>query len=118
MPEKKLLLFDEPGKANTDATLAACVERAGALDIHQVVVATTTGATALAAKRAMQDSKVVGVTLQAGLWQKYAGPDPKIIEEAESAGVLFLTATHSLMGNVGSAIREKLGGICPVEVKW
>jgi len=30
--------------------------------------------------------------------------------------VTFLTATHTLMGNVGSAIREKFGGISEIEL--
>ncbi len=116
MPERKLFLFERPGKANTEATIAAAAERAAELGIEQIVVATTTGATALAARRAMPGKKVIGVTLQAGTWAKYAPPDPEIVKQAEGEGVLFLTATHSLMGNVATAIREKFGGICPDEL--
>ena len=116
MPERKLFLFEKPGKANTEATIAAAAERAGELDIEQIVVATTTGATALAARRAMPGKKIIGVTLQAGTWAKYAPPDPEIVKQAEGEGVLFLTATHSLMGNVATAIRDKFGGICPDEL--
>ena len=112
----KQLLFDDAGGKNTDATLVAAAERASALSLQQAVVATTTGATALAAKRAMPKAKVVGVTLQAGTWAKYAPPDPSIVEEAEKEGVTFLTATHSLMGNVATAIREKFGGVCADEL--
>ena len=84
--------------------------------MEQVVVATTTGATALSAAKAMSGCKIIGVTLQAGTWAKYAPPDPTIVAEAEKAGVVFLTATHALMGNVATAIREKFGGICLDEI--
>lgn len=116
MPLTKQLLFDRPGGRNTKAALSAAADRAADLAIGQVVVATTTGATALAARRAMPDARVIGVTLQAGTWAKYAPPDPSIVEEAEGEGVVFLTATHSLMGNVATAIREKFGGVCPDEL--
>jgi len=112
MIERKLVLFEQPGKGNTEAALAASAERAAQLGIDQVAVATTTGASALAAARAMPDCKVIGVTLQAGTWQKYAPPDEGIVREAEGMGVTFLTSTHALMGNVASAIREKFGGVC------
>ena len=95
MIEKKLLLFEIAGEENTEATLAAAAERAGELDISQVVVATTTGATALAAATAMPGRKVIGVTLHAGTWDKYAPPDPAIVKQAEAAGVIFQTATHA-----------------------
>ncbi len=59
---------------------------------------------------------MVPYKLQAGTWKKYAPPDPKIVEEAQGMGVRFLTATHSLMGNVASAIRDKFGGVCTDEI--
>ena len=116
MAEKTLILFDKPGKMNTDATIDASAERASELNISEIVVATTTGQTALTAKQAMPDRKVIGVTLQAGVWKKYAPPDPEIVRQAKTQGVEFLTATHSLMGNVASAIREKFGGVCSDEI--
>ena len=116
MPVTEQLLFDTAGGENTEATLAAAAARASALGLQQVVAATTTGATALAARRAMPGAKVIGVTLQAGTWAKYAPPTPSIVKEAEEEGVIFLTATHSLMGNVATAIREKFGGVCADEL--
>jgi hypothetical protein len=116
MSEHKLLLFEKAGKVNTEATLTAAAARAAQLGIDQVVVATTTGATALAASHAMPACKIIGVTLQAGVWDKYAPPDPALIGEAKDRGVEILTATHSLMGNVATAVREKFGGVCPTEL--
>lgn len=116
MSERQLCLFDEAGAANTDATIAAACDRAALLKIEQVVVATTSGQTAVKTKRALGPVKVVGVTLQAGTWAKYGAPDPEWLRQGRDAGVVFLTATHSLMGNVGSAIHAKFGGICPDEL--
>ena len=121
MPERPVMLFDEPGEQNTSAVIAAAKRRAGELGIAEIVVATTTGKTALATARAFagtggQAVKVVGVTLQAGLWAKYAGPAPAVVREAVAEGVTFLTATHTLMGNVASCLREKFGGITHTEL--
>ena len=110
--EKKILLFETPGAEQTDATLRAAKERAGELGIDTVVLATTTGATALKAQEIFGASvKIIGVTLQAGTWKKYAPPDPKLVEKVREQGGIILTATHALMGNVGSAIRDKFGGL-------
>jgi len=116
MIERKLTLFETAGKENTHATLAAAAERAAELNIKQVVVATTTGATALAAANAMPGHEIIGVTLQAGAWERFAPPDKAIVKQAEDAGVTFITATHALMGNVSTAIREKFGGVCADEL--
>ncbi len=111
--ETATLYFDRPGPDNTEATLAAAARRASELGIHQVVVATSTGKTALLAADAFTDAKVVGVTLQRGLWEKYVGTDPETVQQAESRGVVFLTCPHALMGAVDSAIGEKFGGLPP-----
>lgn len=115
MIERKLILFEKPGKECTAATLQAAADRARDLGLHQAVVATTTGRTALAAAEALagHDVKVVGVHLTAGVWAKYASPDAKVVAEAEAKGVRFLTATHTLMGNLENAVMQKFGGIHP-----
>ncbi|NOZ19906.1 MAG: STAS domain-containing protein [Planctomycetes bacterium] len=112
------VLFDKAGPAHTDRTLDIASQRAAELGIDALVVATTTGQTALKAAKLFEDThvKIIGVTLMAGVWDKYAQPDPDVVREAEEAGVTFLTATHTLMGNVGSAIREKFGGVSEVEL--
>ncbi len=116
--KRELLLFEEAGPKNTEATLQAARRRAEELGIRHVVVATSTAATVLKALDAFEDMdvEVVGVTLLAGYWQVYAAPDEAKVEEAEARGARFLTATHTLMGNVEAAIREKFGGLPPVEI--
>ena len=116
--DKKIVLFDKPGPAQTDATLEAAKERAEELGIKTLVVATTTGATAVKAQEVVAGTgvDVIAVTLQAGTWAKYDPPDPSLVKRIEDAGGKVLTATHTLMGNVGTAIREKFGGVPEVEL--
>lgn len=114
----ELLLFEKGGPANTEATLAAARRRAEELGIKDIVLATSTGETALKALDAFDgmDANIVGVTLHAAYWKIYAPPDPEKVGAAEARGVQFLTATHALMGSVESAIRDKFGGLPPVEL--
>ncbi len=118
MIERTLLLFEKPGPENTEATLRAAAERAEVLGIEQVVLASTTGDTAIRAAEILDASKrkIIAVTLAAGLWEKYEPPDPEKIARARAAGVHVLTATHSLMGNIESAIRDKFGSLPPGEL--
>lgn len=105
--------FAKAGNSNTEATIKLAAERAKALGIGHVVVATSSGETAIEVAEGFkgQDVKIIGVTLHAGTWEKYNPPDPEKVQKAEDMGVTFLTCTHALMGNVGNAIMEKFGGI-------
>jgi hypothetical protein len=114
MAEVLTLVFDEPGKHNTEATLHAAARRAAELGIDEFVVATSTGRTALQAADICK-GKIVGVHLSAGLWSVYVGPDPDIVRKAEAQGVTFLTATHTLMGGVDTAVQKKFGGTPPAD---
>jgi hypothetical protein len=118
MATRETVLFEEPGKHNTQATLEAARRRALELGVKGLVVATSTGETGLRAAEVFggTDVRIVGVTLHAGLWKKYTAPDPAKVKQAQAKGVRFVTATHTLMGNVDSAIREKFGGLPPAEL--
>jgi len=118
MAKRTVIQFDEPGEQNTEETLKAARDRALELGLKTVVLATSTGETALKALKLFEGTKVriVGVTLQAGLWRKYAPPDQKKVQAAREQGVEVLTATHVMMGNVGAAIREKFGGLSGSEM--
>lgn len=119
MAKRELLLFDKPSPTkHTAPTLEAAKARALELHIGTVVVATNTGETVLKALKIFEGTSIniIGVTLHAGRWNRYVPPDPEKIKAAEDLGVHFVTATHALMGHVGSAIREKFGGIDLVEI--
>jgi hypothetical protein len=111
--ETSVQWFEDSGAQHTDAVLQAARARADALGLKQIVVASSTGRTALRAAEAFagMDATVIGVTLSAACWEKYCPPDPALVRQAEAKGAKMLTATHTLMGNVGTAIREKFGGL-------
>lgn len=106
-------LFEQAGKINTENTIKLAAQRCEELGIEHVVVATSTGETAIKVANGFkeQDVTIIAVTLHAGVWEKYAAPDPDKVKAAEEMGVRFLTCSHSLMGNVGTGIMEKFGGI-------
>ena len=130
MITRELLLFEKPGPENTQATLEAARRRAASsgqrcgpdraeeVGTRHAALATSTGETLLKALDAFEgtDVKLVGVTLLAGYWEVYEPPDEQKIEAARSRGAKVLTATHALMGTVETAIREKFGGLPPVEL--
>ena len=116
--EARITYFESPGRQNTDQTLALVRERAEALGIRYLVVATTSGATGLRAAHVFQgtDVQIVGITLHAGRWQVYRPPDWYMVEQAQGMGVRFHTATHALVANAERAVRDRFGGISPVEL--
>lgn len=120
-----MLYHAKAGVKNTQATLEAARQRASELGIEQLVVATTTGQTALACARMMPAVKtIVGVTMHAVDETIYVSrpagriqaKDPDIMRQASEAGVQFYTGVHSLMGSVGNAIRNRYGGAQSVDL--
>ncbi|NLO07780.1 MAG: hypothetical protein GX131_18325 [candidate division WS1 bacterium] len=107
-------VFAEAGAGNTDATLQAAAERAETLAIDQLVVATSTGRTALRATECF-DGRIIAVTLSAGHWATYCPPEPETIAACAERGVEVLTCTHSLFGGIDGAI-SSVGGIAASEI--
>ena len=117
MAEVSVMYFETPGPGNTDETLRAAAVRAERLGIRQLVVATSSGQTALRAAQIMSDmDTIVGVTLHAGRWALYERPNGGTVAKAEVMGVRFLTCGHALMGSVATAIRQDFGGLPPEEL--
>lgn len=113
MAEITTLLFEQPGKGNTEATLQAACARAEQLGLRQVVVATCTGYTAVEAARVFGPGRVIGVTLSRRFWEVYSPPDRALIEEARRLGAQVITCSHALMGAIDSAVQAKFGGLPP-----
>ena len=120
-----MIYHEKAGVANTKDTLLAARARAAELDIRQVVVATTTGHTALECARLMPGmDTIVGVTMYAvdtpvvveRPYGRTPAKDPETMRLAREAGVVFYTGVHSLMGAVGSAVRDRYGGCQPVDI--
>ncbi len=102
--------FATAGEENTDRTLELVHARLRAVALDTVLVASTTGATALRAADHLPDAHVVAVTHATG----FVEPDLQQLssekrEQLTSAGVDVLTCQHAL-GGVGRAVRKQLGG--------
>jgi hypothetical protein len=101
--------FEHPGRANTARTVALAAERARALRVAHVVVASNTGSTGLLVTRAFSSSAVTVVTHSTG----FAGPNQQELGGEnrallEAAGARILTCQHAL-GGIGRAVRRKFG---------
>ncbi len=108
------MYWEKAGKANTDQTVQAAVQRARELGINHLVVASNSGWTAR--KCLGHGLEVICVTHHVG----YAKPGedemtPETRRELQEAGVKVLTTTH-LMAGLDRAVRMKFGGLYPAEI--
>jgi hypothetical protein len=99
--EGRVYYFERPGPENTADAARFAVERAQALGLDTVIVASTTGRTALQFLEAAMDSglRLVVVTHAVGFsrpgeWEF----DPEIARTLSSAGAAVVTGTHVLSG--------------------
>ncbi len=96
--ELKTVYFEGPSQ-HTDEVLRIAKQRAQELGIKTVVVASTTGATAVKAVSALEGLKVIGVSHSTGArepnTQEFTEENRK---QFESKGGILLTATHVLGG--------------------
>ncbi len=103
------LYFDQPGEANTEATLKRAALRAGELNIKQVVVASASGQTALKAAEIFPDRRLVVVSHSTGFYRPDFQEMPEEVRrQLEQRGVKVLTCQHAF-GGVNRAVRKKLG---------
>jgi len=116
--ELKTLIFEKAGKHNTDATLQIALERALALGIKQIVVASSHGYTARKAQAlfAPQDIKVIAVHISHGWTDKGWTMSAEERTELEELGVTVYTGIHALGDGVGTAFSAKYGGRTPDEI--
>jgi uncharacterized protein len=102
--------------SRTKATLKAALERARELHVRHLVVASTSGRTALElAKVLPPHSEAVCVTHHAGFREFGRNELPETIEnKLAEQGIPVLRTTH-LFAGVERAIRLKVGGLGPAE---
>ena len=104
--ELKTVYFDNPGKENTDEVLRIAKQRADELGIKTVVVASTTGETAVKAMDAFPGFKVIIVTHSFGFkepdTQEFTDENKTIVE---GKGGIILTTTHAF-GGLSRAMRQ------------
>jgi hypothetical protein len=101
--------FDEPGPQHTARTLEIAKQRADALNLDTILVATTSGETGAQAAKKFQGRHVVVVTHSTG----FREPNTQDLTEdnrtiIEAAGAELLTCQHAF-GGVNRAVRKKLG---------
>lgn len=115
--QKLTTYFDKPGPVNTDACIAAAVARAEELGLRYLVVASSSGDTALKLRAAVgeRDMKVVCVTYHAGF---HGGDDTMPAERRallEEQGIALVICSHALSG-VERSIKNKFGTIGILEI--
>ncbi|NMC55318.1 MAG: hypothetical protein GYA48_16965 [Chloroflexi bacterium] len=101
--------FSQPGGENTLRVFELAQQRAKALDIHTLLIATTTGKTAAQAARYFKDCQVIAVTHSAGFQnENLLELQPEHRDHILQAGGQILTCQHAF-GGINRAIRYKLG---------
>ncbi len=110
MPTFPTTYFPAPGPENTGQAIELAVQRAGALNIPTLLVATTSGASGVAAIQRTSNLNLVIVSHSTGFVQ----PDTQELTEqnrliiAGCSRARLLTGQHAF-GGVGRAVRKKLG---------
>lgn len=113
----KIVHFNRAGSGKTVETISLALDRAQALNIKNLVVASTTGKTALAlTRRAKKEFNIVCVTHQAGFAQPGISELNSATETTlKNLGVPVLRTTH-LFAGIDRALRIKFGGVAPAEI--
>ncbi len=112
------LVFDQGGPQHTAETLEMALQRALALGIKQVVVASSHGKTALAAAKLFRPHGIKVIAVSIGhSWESVGWcMTPEEQTAVEAAGVVALTGIHALGDGLGSAFTEKHGGRAHEEI--
>jgi hypothetical protein len=109
--EQKTVYFEKSGRGNTEETLTLAKVRAEELGIRNIVVASSSGGTGVAASEVFKGFNLVVVTSVVG----YSKPNQiRILEEhrkdIKANGATILTAAHAF-GGLGRAINKRFGAI-------
>jgi hypothetical protein len=89
--QSSITYFRTPGQQNTEELTKVVAERIKRGGIDAVAVATTSGRSAFTVARAMPEgTRVYAVNFQAGYAGPSRQPDPKVRQEAEELGVVFM----------------------------
>ncbi len=116
MEREEILYLDTPGPHNTDVVVEAVRSYVAAHHVHYVVVASTTGATALKFADGLEGvTTLIVVTHHTGFHEEGAQSfDVGTREMLAQRGIRVITQSHVLSG-VERSISRKFGGISRVE---
>ena len=107
------MYFDTAGQVNTAQTLKAAAERARALGLDEIVLATTSGDTAFKALAHCEGFKLTALTYHCGFKEPFESVLPESVRQDLTArGVRVVTATHALSG-VERGLSKKHAGLYP-----
>lgn len=113
--KSEVLYFPSAGPDYTRATVEAAVRRAEELEIREILVATETGRTALAAADRFPGGQVIAVTYHSGAEKPFDDPlPPQFRKKLEEKGAAILTCGHALSGAEKAA--AAFGGGAPLAV--
>lgn len=102
------LYFERPGPQNTRRTIEIASARAKELDVRSVVVASSSGRTAVQAATLFREMNLVVVTHSTGFMKPdYQELKPAMRRKIEGLGGKILTCQHAF-GGVNRAVRKKL----------
>ena len=112
--QKKIYYFEKPGEANTPDAARFAIERAKELGINTIVVASTSGKTALVFFDAMTGSGITLVIvthvigfIKPGEWEF----SQEIADQLQKQGVQIIISTHAFSGLERALSRSpKVGG--------
>lgn len=109
--ETKTVYFEEPGRENTDETLRLAKERAEALGIRNIVVASYTGYTGVKASEVFKGYNLVVAAGVVGFREPNVHrmtPENRAIIEGNGGKIFF--STHAF-GTLGRAVNRRFGAI-------
>ncbi|MEA3222897.1 MAG: pyruvate kinase alpha/beta domain-containing protein [Thermodesulfobacteriota bacterium] len=118
MPVKEIMVFDTPGVKNTNDCIEIAIKSIKKDGYKHIVVASTTGKTALAFYDALKDLNVnlVIVTHSVGFGEPNTDEfDPKIRDRLLSAGIPVCTGTI-LSHSLEKSFMDSFGGIYPAYI--
>ena len=105
--ELRTVYFENPGSENTEKVLHTAKQRARELGIKTILVASTTGDTAVRAMDVLQGLRVIAASHYTGMrapdTQEFTEENRKIVES--KGGVVF-TTTHAFSG-LSAAMRKQ-----------
>ncbi len=108
--------FPVPGPGCTTRTLELALQRASDKGINELVVASTTGATAIAAAEICAGMKIVAVSYHAGFREPFVLAMVLETRRAlEERGVRVVQATHALSG-VERGLAGVVPGVYPLQI--
>jgi hypothetical protein len=108
------MYFDQPGKDNTDQTLAYALERGKELGLKEVVVASSTGKTAYKAMEVLEGFRLTVVTYHCGFKEPFKNRmADDVRKDIEGKGIRVIASSHALSG-VERSVAQKHSGVYPV----